>query len=92
LHIVHYNLTTTTKEGGVETFVWELAGEQARQGHRVTIVSGAGPLRRDIPGVEVRTAAYVDRERFAFGPVAKGLRSPQAGRAPDDAAARAHAP
>jgi len=69
LHIVHYNLTTTTKEGGVETFVWELAGEQARQGHRVTIVSGAGPLRRDIPGVEVRTAAYVDRERFAFGPL-----------------------
>lgn len=68
MHIVHYNLTTTTKEGGVETFVWELAGEQARQGHRVTIVSGAGTLRRDLPGVEVRTAAYVDRERFAFGP------------------------
>ena len=69
MHIVHYNLTTTTKEGGVETFVWELAGEQARQGHRVTIVSGAGTLRRDLPGVEVRTAAYVDRERFAFGPL-----------------------
>ena len=68
MHIVHYNLTTTTKEGGVETFVWELAGEQARQGHRVTIVSGAGALRRDLPGVEVRTARYVDRERFAIGP------------------------
>jgi glycosyltransferase involved in cell wall biosynthesis len=69
LRIVHYNLTTTTKEGGVETFVWDLAREQARAGHRVTIVSGRGPVRRDVPGVEVKTAAYVDRNRFAFGPL-----------------------
>lgn len=69
MHIVHYNLTTTTKEGGVETFVWDLARQQARAGHRVTIVSGRGPIARDVPGVEVRTAGYVDRERFAFGPL-----------------------
>jgi len=68
LHIVHYNLTTTTKEGGVETFVWDLAREQARAGHRVTIVSGRGPVFRNIPGVEVRTAGYIDRDRFAVGP------------------------
>ena len=68
MHIVHYNLTTTTKEGGVETFVWDLAREQARAGQRVTIVSGRGPVVRDVPGVEVRTAAYIDRDRFAFGP------------------------
>jgi D-inositol-3-phosphate glycosyltransferase len=68
LRIVHYNLTTTTKEGGVETFVWDLAREQARAGHHVAIVSGRGPVTRDVPGVEVRTAPYVDRERFAFGP------------------------
>ena len=68
MHIVHYNLTTTTKEGGVETFVWDLAREQARAGHRVTIVSGKGAISRDVPGVEVKTAGYVDRDRFAFGP------------------------
>jgi len=68
LHIVHYNLTTTTKEGGVETFVWDLAGEQARAGHRVTIVSGRGTVQRNLPGVEVRTAGYVDRDVFAIGP------------------------
>jgi glycosyltransferase involved in cell wall biosynthesis len=68
LHIVHYNLTTTTKEGGVETFVWDLAREQSRAGHRVTIVSGRGPVRRDVGDVEVRTAGYIDRDRFAFGP------------------------
>lgn len=69
MHIVHYNLTTTTKEGGVETFVWDLAREQARIGQRVTIVSGAGPVRRDAPGVEVKTAPYIDRDRFALGPL-----------------------
>jgi D-inositol-3-phosphate glycosyltransferase len=68
LHIVHYNLTTTTKEGGVETFVWDLARQQAGAGHRVTIVSGRGRISREVPGVEVRTAGYVDRDRFAFGP------------------------
>jgi D-inositol-3-phosphate glycosyltransferase len=69
LHIVHYNLTTTTKEGGVETFVWDLARQQAGAGHRVTIVSGRGPISREVPGVEVRTAGYVHRDRFAFGPL-----------------------
>jgi D-inositol-3-phosphate glycosyltransferase len=68
LHIVHYNLTTTTKEGGVETFVWDLAREQARAGHRVTIVSGRGPVVRNVPGVEIKMAGYVDRHRFAVGP------------------------
>lgn len=69
MHVVHYNLTTTTKEGGVETFVWDLAAEQARAGHRVTIVSGRGCVLRDVPGVEVRMTRYVDRSRFAIGPL-----------------------
>lgn len=69
MRIVHYNLTTTTKEGGVETFVWELAREQARRGHLVKIVSGSGPVRREAPGVEVATTPYVPRERFAIGPL-----------------------
>jgi D-inositol-3-phosphate glycosyltransferase len=69
MRIIHYNLTTTTKEGGVETFAWELAREQARRGHEVTIVSGHGPIRREIPGLAVRTAPYLGRERFAVGPL-----------------------
>ena len=69
MHIIHYNLTTTTKEGGVETFVWELASEQARRGDRVTIIGGAGPIRRPAPGVAVRTASFIDRDRFAVGPL-----------------------
>lgn len=69
MRIVHYNLTTTTKEGGVETFVWDLAREQAGRGHQVRIVSGEGPVRREAPGVEVVTAPYVPRERFAVGPL-----------------------
>lgn len=69
MHIVHYNLTTATKEGGVETFVWDLAGAQARRGHRVTIVSGAGPVRRALPGVALRMTPFLDRGRLAFGPL-----------------------
>ena len=69
MRIAHYNLTTTTKEGGVETFVWDLAREQARRGHEVRIVSGDGAVRREVPGVEVLTAPYVPRERFAIGPL-----------------------
>ena len=51
MRIVHYNLTTTSKEGGVETFVWELSHEQARRGHTVTIIGGAGQIDRAVAGV-----------------------------------------
>ncbi|MBA3469603.1 MAG: glycosyltransferase family 4 protein [Herpetosiphonaceae bacterium] len=69
MHIVHYNLTTTTKVGGVETFVWNIAAQQAQRGHRVTILGGAGPLRHFSPGVAVRTVPFIDRDRFAVGPL-----------------------
>lgn len=41
MRILQYNLTTTTKAGGVETFVWELSHELARRGHAVTVLGGA---------------------------------------------------
>lgn len=69
MHIIHYNLTTTTKEGGVETFVWDLACEQALRGAQVTIIGGAGSIRRTAFGVAVRTVPFVDRRRFAVGPL-----------------------
>jgi len=61
MNIVQYNLTTTTKEGGVETFVWELSRHLARRGHEVTIVGGAGQISRSVPGVQVLRFPFVDR-------------------------------
>jgi len=61
MKIVQYNLTTTTKEGGVETFVWELSRHLARRGHTVTIVGGAGAISRAVPGVRVLRFPFVDR-------------------------------
>lgn len=56
------NLTTTTKQGGVETFVWELGRELAARGYAVTVVGGRGPIRHDYPGVQVRTHRFISRE------------------------------
>ncbi len=64
MRIVHYNLTTTSKEGGVETFVWELAAQQQLLGHAVTIIGGAGPISRGAPGVRVLRYPFVDRARW----------------------------
>ena len=64
MRIVHYNLTTTSKEGGVETFVWELSRQQARRGHDVTVIGGAGRVERAIEGVRVLRYPFVDRMRW----------------------------
>jgi D-inositol-3-phosphate glycosyltransferase len=61
LRIVHYNLTTTAIEGGVETFVWELSQEQGRRGHDVTIIGGAGRVERTVRGVRVLRYPYISR-------------------------------
>ncbi len=61
MNIVQYNLTTTTKEGGVETFVWELSRHLARRGHQVTIVGGAGRVSRVVSGVQVLRFPFIDR-------------------------------
>jgi D-inositol-3-phosphate glycosyltransferase len=61
--IALYNLTTTTRWGGVETFVWEVAAQMARMGHRVDVYGGRGPVRgKRLPGVRVRRFPYVDRD------------------------------
>lgn len=64
MRICLYNLTTTTKVGGVESFVWDLARELARRGRDVTIVGGAGPRREPAPGVRVLAFPFVSRELF----------------------------
>ncbi|MGI8589370.1 MAG: glycosyltransferase family 4 protein [Chloroflexia bacterium] len=61
LKIALYNVTTTTKVGGVETFVWEVAARLAARGHRVDVIGGRGTERRPAPGVRVITLPYIDR-------------------------------
>jgi D-inositol-3-phosphate glycosyltransferase len=59
-----YNLTTTTRWGGVESFVWEIAAQLAARGHDVEIFGGRGKpeLTRHSPGVRVRRFPYIDRD------------------------------
>lgn len=64
MRIALYNLTTTTKYGGVESFVWDLGRELARHDHSVTIIGGVGERREVAPGVRVLTFPFVDRYRI----------------------------
>jgi len=71
MRIALYNLTNTTKYGGVESFVWDLANNLVARGHSVTVIGGNGSVREAAPGVTVQTFPYIDRERFTWIP---GLR------------------
>lgn len=61
MRVALYNLTTTTKIGGVESFVWDLGRELARRDHQVTIIGGVGERREDARGVRVLTFPFVAR-------------------------------
>jgi D-inositol-3-phosphate glycosyltransferase len=64
MRIALVNLTTTTKIGGVETFVWELAGRLADRGIAVTVIGGTTHSSFDgntPAGVCIETAPYLDR-------------------------------
>jgi len=66
------NLTTTTKLGGVETFVWELAANLAQRGLAVTVIGGTARLDSPLtspPGVRVRTVPYIDRAHIRCVPL-----------------------
>jgi len=69
MRIALYNLTTTTKFGGVESFVWDLGRELARRGHAVTIIGGVGKRREPAPGVRVLMFPFIDRYRFQTLPL-----------------------
>lgn len=62
MKIALYNLTTTTKFGGVESFVWDLARELAGRGHDLTIIGGHGSRRELVAGVQVRTFPFISRD------------------------------
>ena len=63
MKIAMYNLTTTCRYGGVETFVWEVSRELARRGQEVHIYGGKGDILHSIPKVEVRVFPFWRRER-----------------------------
>ena len=64
MRVALYNLTTTTRFGGVESFVWDLARELAARDHTVTVFGGVGPRREAGPGVRVLTFPFVPRTFF----------------------------
>ncbi|PDW03079.1 glycosyltransferase family 4 protein [Candidatus Viridilinea mediisalina] len=68
MNVALYNLTTTTRFGGVESFVWDLARELAGRGHAVTVLGGVGPRREAGPGVRVLTFPFVSRRLFQAVP------------------------
>jgi glycosyltransferase involved in cell wall biosynthesis len=61
MRIALYNLTTTTRIGGVESFVWDLSRELAQRGHAVTIIGGVGTRREAVAGVRVLTYPFISR-------------------------------
>lgn len=68
MRIALYNLTTTTKIGGVESFVWDLSRELVQRGHTVTIIGGVGARREAIPGVRIITYPFISRRFWQFLP------------------------
>ncbi len=65
MRIALYNLTSTLKLGGVESFVWDVSQELALRGHEVTVIGGVGPYRTVASAssnpVKVLTFPFVSR-------------------------------
>jgi D-inositol-3-phosphate glycosyltransferase len=64
LKVAMYNLTTTCRFGGLETFVWSVSRELARFGREVHIIGGRGNILKDIPGVRISQFPFWPRERI----------------------------
>ncbi len=62
MKIALYNLTTTTKVGGVESVVWEVGQKLAERGHAVTLFGGKGKIYRHSSSVQVRRYPYIARD------------------------------
>ena len=66
MRFVFYNLTSTTKLGGVETCTWQLAKVLAAKGHRVEVIGGKGDYSPGfLPGgITIVTLSFVPREKI----------------------------
>jgi D-inositol-3-phosphate glycosyltransferase len=63
LKIAMYNLTTTARYGGVETFVWAVSRQLAERGEEVHIIGGKGNIHQNIPGVKIFQFPFLPRKR-----------------------------
>lgn len=61
MKVALYNVTTTVKIGGVETFVWDLAKYLTRKGLDVHVIGGRGAVERTDTGARVLEHRYLDR-------------------------------
>lgn len=61
-----YNLTATTKSGGMETIVWRLGRELLERGHQAVLFGGLSerPAPEWAAGLEVRRYPFRPREEF----------------------------
>ncbi len=69
MKILIYNLTTTIKHGGVETFTWEIAKALVNRGHTVYIFGGKPKENFQFPKIDnviVKTFPFISRENFRF--------------------------
>lgn len=69
LRVALFNVTTTTRLGGVESFVWDLARALAAAGLRVDVIGGIGPIERAAPGVRIIRAPFLSRETLRRNPL-----------------------
>jgi len=61
MKIAMYNVTTTIKHGGIETFVWEVGKRLVRSGYEIHVIGGKGLLLRNIPKINVYTYPFLQR-------------------------------
>ena len=65
LKIAMYNVTTASRIGGVESFVWGASASLARLGHEVHIFTGRGNYHEPHPdGVRVFSYPFLSRSRI----------------------------
>ena len=63
MKICLYNVTTTTKIGGIETFYWEIANELQQRGIEVEIISGIGDKIK-YPDIPIKMFPFTPREKI----------------------------
>jgi glycosyltransferase involved in cell wall biosynthesis len=63
LKIAMYNLTTTCRFGGVETFVWSISRELAKRGEEVHVIGGRGKIGNDASQFKVIQFPFWPRHR-----------------------------
>jgi len=63
MKICLYNVTTTLKIGGIETYYWEMARELHRKGHSVELIAGEGSVIKydEIP---LQTFPFTPRDKI----------------------------